>query len=59
LQIDGCGLSERGQSLLDLIVNLDVLTLILPFGEFLLVELLLQLSLHRRHFLLLGTTLVD
>lgn len=47
LQIDSCGLSEGGQSLLDLIVNLDVLTLILPFGEFLLVELLLQLGLHR------------
>jgi hypothetical protein len=53
------GLSERGETLLDLIVNLDVLALILPLGEFLLVELLLELGLHVGHLLLLGATLVD
>jgi hypothetical protein len=42
-----------------LVIDFNVLTLILPLGELLLMELLLELRLHQTHFLLLRATLVD
>lgn len=59
LQVGGCGLSKGGQTLLDLVIDLDVLPLILPLGELLLVKLLFKLGLHVGHLLLLRATLVD
>jgi hypothetical protein len=52
-------LAEGGKALLDLVINFDVLPLVLPFGEFGLVELLLELRLHCRDLLLGRSSLVD
>lgn len=45
--------------MLDLVIDLDVLALVLPLRELLLVELLLQLGLHQGHLLLLRPPLVN
>jgi hypothetical protein len=52
-------LAEGSKPLLDLVINFDVLPLVLPFGEFGLVELLLEFGLHRRDLLLGRPALVD
>ena len=52
-------LPEVGQFLLDLVGDLDLLALVLPIGEFGVVELLFELGLHVDQFFFLGSSLVD
>ena len=59
VEIALCLLAELGQFLLDLVGDLDLLALVLPIGEFGVVELLFEFGLHVDQFFFLGSPLVD
>ena len=59
VEVEVGGLAEGSQALLNLVINLDVLPLVLPFCEFRLVELLLEFGLHQGYLLLSRPALID
>ena len=52
-------LAEMGHFLPDLVGDLDLLALVLPIGEFGVMELLFEFGLHVDQFFFLGSPLVD
>jgi hypothetical protein len=59
LQLCVCVVSESCELGAYLVVDFDAFALVLPLGELLVVELLLEFGLHAHQLVLLGAALVD